>query len=181
MTIIAVAGRRIDAENAEKSRFPLGNIPLVQERMQEYLARVGATHVVASAACGADLIALNAALAAGLSLRVILPFERATFRGTSVTDRPGNWGPIYDEIIAEAAAAGDLVELGLPEDETAYEAANQRILVETARLADQDSRERRVCIIWEGGLPRQNDHSFLLAQGARARGWLVDDRAVLTI
>ncbi len=181
MTVIAVAGRRIDAKDAATERFPLANVPLVEVQMQEYLARHCATHVVASAACGADIITLKAALAAGLSLRVILPFDRATFRRTSVTDRPGDWGRIYDKIIAQAAAAGHLVELGLYEDEAAYEAANQRILAEAARLAGQYTRECRACIIWEGGSRGDDDHSLALAEGARALGWPVDDQSVLTV
>jgi hypothetical protein len=113
MTVIAVAGRRIDAEDAETARFPLANLPLVRERLTAYLAARGATRIVVSAACGADLLALEAARAAGLPRRIVLPFDRKTFRTTSVTDRPGDWGRLYDALLAEAAAAGDLIELGL--------------------------------------------------------------------
>jgi hypothetical protein len=49
--------------------------------------------------------------------RVILPFERRRFRETSVTDRPGDWGPLYDQVIG---SGGDLVILRNEPDDEAY-------------------------------------------------------------
>src|SRR5689334_9119389 len=109
--VIALAGRRIDAPGAEPPRFPLGNVPLVRRRLAALLSAEHAAVLVCSAACGADLIALQEAERLGLRRRIVLPFPPERFRKTSVTDRPGDWGPVFDRLVAAAEAAGDLVIL----------------------------------------------------------------------
>ncbi|HEX5440873.1 MAG TPA: hypothetical protein VFW76_08320, partial [Ktedonobacterales bacterium] len=39
---------------------------------------------------------------------VVLPFNREQFRASSVVDRPGDWGPLFDELVDEAERAGRL-------------------------------------------------------------------------
>jgi hypothetical protein len=55
------------------------------------------------------LLALRAAKVLGLRRRLVLPFSVEAFRDTSVTDRPDDWGPLYDELIAAARQTDDLV------------------------------------------------------------------------
>ena len=109
--IIAVAGRRIDAAEAETPRFPLENVALVGRRLDARFEREGATAMVSSAACGADLVALMVAGRRGIRRRLVLPFGREKFRETSVTDRPGDWGPMYDQVLAELDPTRDVVTL----------------------------------------------------------------------
>ena len=59
--IVALAGRRIDAPGADAERFPLAAVELVRERLHNLLSEKGASTLVCSAACGADLLALAAA------------------------------------------------------------------------------------------------------------------------
>src|SRR5258708_23324677 len=103
--IVTLAGRRIDPLNAPVARFPVENSAEVREQLVHLLQEQGATALVCSAACGADLLGLEAAGTLGLRRRVVLSFAPERFRATSVTDRPGEWGPLYDRIIAEVAAA----------------------------------------------------------------------------
>jgi hypothetical protein len=148
--VVAVAGRRIDADGAHPPRFPLANIPLVRKRLVDLLIAGDGVAVVCSAACGADLIALEAAGELGLQRRVVLPFGRERFRETSVIDRPGAWGEIYDRIIAEVEAAGDLVVLPptVGDDSDAYQAANQAIIREAVNLAG--ATQPMAIVVWEG-------------------------------
>src|SRR5262245_15369924 len=99
--LIALAGRRVDAPNAGTARFPLVNVELVSRRVDELFEHEAATALVSSAACGADLLALKVAGARRMRRRIVLPFDRARFRATSVIDRPGDWGRLYDRILAE--------------------------------------------------------------------------------
>src|SRR5690242_3473732 len=108
---IALAGRRIDPPDGELPRFPLATVPLVLDRLRALFVERGADTLVCSAACGADLVALDVSGALGMRRRVVLPFDAAKFRETSVTDRPGDWGPLYDRIVEAARRAGDLVAL----------------------------------------------------------------------
>ncbi len=174
--IVVLAGRRIDAPGAAE-RFPPRNRDLVCARIADRLRAAGATAVVASGACGADLLAHQAARAFGLRSRVVLPFEPARFRETSVVDRPGDWGPVFDDVCSAAATAGDLVVLKhAGEGDTAYTAANHALLDEAAVLASAASPPAPVLalVVWEGAPRGDHDLTRDFADGARARGWAVE-------
>jgi hypothetical protein len=149
-SVVALAGRRVDAEDTSPPRLPLANLPLVRKRLADLFLVENVTAVVCSAACGSDLIALEAAGELGLRRRVVLPFGRERFRETSVVDRPGAWGEIYDRIIAEVEAAGDLVVLTpmVGDDGDAYQAANQAIIREAVSLAG--ATQPMAVVVWEG-------------------------------
>ena len=57
--IVAFAGRRIDAPDAETPRFPLSQVNVVQKKIEELFRRDNVKTLICSAACGADLIALR--------------------------------------------------------------------------------------------------------------------------
>jgi hypothetical protein len=168
--VVALAGRRIDAADAASSRFPLANTELIRGRLQTLLRAEESDALACSAACGADLIALEVAGGLGLRRRVVLPFAPERFRETSVTDRPGDWGPLFDRIIGEVQAKGDLVVLGLDEgDEAAYAAANEAILNEAEALAGGEPSQVVAVIVWEGGSRGEGDLTEAFAAAARAR------------
>ena len=168
--IMAVAGRRVDAANSEFSRFPLRNVGLVRRRLRALFESNGAEVVVSSAACGADLIALSEARALGLRRRIVLPFSRSKFRDTSVTDRPGTWGPIYDEIVNEAEAADDLVVLDEAANDRAYRIVNRVILDTAIALMDDLHQPGTAVLIWRGQSRGDDDVTEEFGAEARKRG-----------
>jgi len=173
--IIAVAGRRIDAEDAKSARFPLKNVPLVQQRLDELFRREAATALVSSGACGADLAALTVAAARHMRRRIVLPFDRAQFRASSVTDRPGEWGPVYDQVLAELDRTGDIVTLqGNAAGDAAYAAANQAILQEATTLARQGRTDVLAVLVWEGAPRDGADMTAAFGDEARRRGCRVE-------
>jgi hypothetical protein len=177
--IIALAGRRVDSDDAKYARFPLENVETVRSRARAVLQQKGATALVSSAACGADLIALSQAGQLGLRRRVILPFERARFRETSVTDRPGEWGPVYDEVLDSVEASGDLVVLECGSDDEAYAAANRAILDEAVILGKAVHQPVDAVLLWNGASRGDGDLTESFAVEARKRGLSVTE--VLTI
>lgn len=162
IAIVAVAGRRIDAADAQVARFPLKNVPSVRNSVAAALQRHHATVVVSSAACGADLIALDEAERLGLRRRIILPFSSSKFREKSVTDRPGNWGSLYDHLVSNAEQTGDLVVLDtVPGDsDAAYVAATMAIIQEAQMLAQSKRLEHCDLVaitIWDGTIRGGDD------------------------
>jgi len=158
--VVALAGRRVDAVGTNPPRFPLENVPLVRKRLAEVLVTKGAAAFVRSAACGADSVALEEAARLGLRRRIVLPFREARFRETSVIDRPGDWGPVFDRFVTTAEAAGDLIVLdgGGGDDEAAYADANDAIIIEAKRLAEAGAPPRLIAIVvWEGAARAGND------------------------
>jgi hypothetical protein len=53
-------GKRVDSSDARESRFPADKIDIVKERIRKTFRFQQATTLVCSAACGADLLALEA-------------------------------------------------------------------------------------------------------------------------
>jgi hypothetical protein len=173
--IIAVAGRRIDAEDATSARFPLKHVGLVQQRLDELFRREAATTLVSSGACGADLVALTVAAARHMRCRIVLPFGRDEFRASSVTDRPGEWGPVYDRVLAELERTGDVVTLeGNAAGDAAYAAANEAILQEAASLARQGATDVLAVLVWEGAPRDGADMTAAFGDEARRRGYRVE-------
>jgi hypothetical protein len=183
--IVAVAGRRIDAADAQVARFPLKNVSRVRGDLADVLQHHRASAVVSSAACGADLIALEEAERLGLRRRIILPFSPSEFRITSVTDRPGNWGVLYDRLVAITEQTGDLVVLDHPVaavDGGAYLTATMRIIQEAEMLARLKQTERCTLIavtIWDGAVRPGNDITNIFRICAMKAGF--EDIVILTI
>jgi hypothetical protein len=154
--VIAVAGRRIDPEGTATPRFPLANIDDVRQRIRAVFEQEQATAIISSAACGADLIAQEQAAEMGLLRKIVLPFEIPRFREKSVVDRPGNWGPVFDRLIAGSEL------LTIPEagdDQSAYQAVNHAIL-EGAGLA---------VMVWDGAPRGEDDLTAEFAAEAQRR------------
>jgi hypothetical protein len=133
--VVALAGRRIDAVDTNPPRFPLEAVPTVRRRLADLLAKERAAALVCSAACGADLVALEEAERLGLKRRVVLPFPPERFRKTSVTDRPGDWASVFDRVIAAAESTGDLVVL------PTFQAVTTKLMPE--RTTQSFARHRR--------------------------------------
>jgi hypothetical protein len=178
--VIALAGRRVDAANTDPPRFPLQNVPVVRQRLADVFAAESATALVCSAACGADLLALEEAKQLGLRRRIVLPFPPERFRQTSVVDRPGDWGPLFDRLVATAKAEGDLVVLGDQEGETAYAAANEAIVCEAQAIAQSSTPQGLIAVVvWEGAARAENDATEGFRRLAAEAGF--EERSVLTL
>jgi hypothetical protein len=172
MTIVAAAGRRIDASDASPPRFPLANRDVVRERIRTSLIE-HATGIIASGACGADLLAQDVARELKLPhRRMILPFAADVFRASSVTDRPGNWGSLFDDLVAELGARRDVVTLAEdPGGDAAYAAVNRAIIAEAERIGGSSTPV--VLLIWDGTSRGDGDLTADLGLKARARNWRV--------
>jgi hypothetical protein len=77
--VIALSGRRIDSADAAHPAFPLGHVETVRIRILELLRDRCVTVLVCSAACGADLLALQAAQLLGIRSRIVLPYDPLHF------------------------------------------------------------------------------------------------------
>ena len=186
--IVAAAGRRVDALDAERPRFPLASVEAVAKQLRTVLANLEPGVLVSSAACGADLLALDTARMLGIRRRIVLPFEASRFRATSVVDRPGEWGPLFDSLYEEALSSNDVVILSCEGDyEVAYAAATDRIITEAMSLAAQRNLEGTVSpgrgptaiVVWEGESRGEGDLTARFAALAENEGMRVLEVATL--
>jgi hypothetical protein len=178
--VLALAGRRIDAANSTVPRFPLTSIDLVRKRLSCFLRNRRVTDVVCGAACGADLLALDVAGELGVHRRVIVVGSLEQYKRSSVTDRPGDWGPLFDRIAAAVAATGDLVVLSEvleSEEDARYAIVNEAILDEAERVRGMTSRDTRLValLVWDGVSRGPGDVTEAFARSARWRGIPVEE------
>jgi hypothetical protein len=158
---------------------------LVKERLRRLFLETGTRTVVSSAACGADLIALEIAEELHLGRRIVLPFDARRFRDVSVTDRPGDWGAAFDRIVESARAAGDLMILDPPDGAAAADndvadlAATEAILDETKRQAKDLGVPAAAAIVWNGDSRGIEDLTIQFRRRAVARSLRVFE--VLTV
>lgn len=169
--VVALAGTRIDASNSTESRFPPENVPLVRNRLLNLFREHQVETLVCSAACGADLLALDVAEELGMRSRIVLPFDAETFRKTSVIDRPGNWGEFFDRLYKEIEKRGQVVVLNEQTDPyEAYLLTNERILADAESFGGDGVL---VVIVWDGALRNSRDITAEFAAAGRARGFKV--------
>lgn len=174
--VAALAGRRIDARNANDLRFPLTESEHVARKLLLRFRHEHVKHLVCSAACGADILALEAARELAIPATVVLPFAPHHFRKISVTDRPGNWGERFDRLVEAASDRDDLIELGLaPGDERAFIATNHRII--QAALALGFNR-KLAFVVWEGRTRGKDDLTAEFLNLALSQGF--EKRSVIT-
>jgi hypothetical protein len=186
--VVALVGRRIDPEPTLTPRFPFDQVDRVSMEIADQLRRSRAVALVCSAACGADLIALETAQKMGLRTRIILPFPAARFRETSVVDRPRPefWGNMFDRVASAARAHGDLVELDIAESDGSYSAASAIIIHEAQKLAGVNDHEqssgslsRMALVVWEGASRGGDDNTYKFVKLAQHSGFQIEQ--VLTL
>jgi hypothetical protein len=167
-SVIALAGRRIDAADAAP-RFPPASVARVRRNLRDLFHSHGADSLFCAAACGADLIALEVAEELRIPAWIVLPFPPPLFRASSVVDRPGDWGPSFDAQLRLAVQSGRLIVHDMkPGDDNTYLQANESIL--DAAIGHASGDEAAAVIVWEGK-PRDGiDVTYAFAQSARSRG-----------
>lgn len=155
--IVALAGRRIDREESKSIRFPLSMKDVVRGRILDCLRKEGAVLLISSAACGADLLAQDAARELHIQQHVILPFGRGRFRSTSVTDCPGSWGRLFDKICDEVQSEGNLITLENSEiEDVAYSAVTVEILNRAQKIG---GKEIIAAVVWDGSSKGESDET----------------------
>lgn len=100
--VVAFAGHMIDAPDRALPRFPAALVPAVGAAVRDHVARLNTPIVYTSAACGADLIFIEAAFEAGAEVNVVLPFDRGDFVRTSVAIGGGDWVARFDTALSRA-------------------------------------------------------------------------------
>ena len=101
-SVIAFAGHMVDAPGRDPPRFPLELVPPVAAALRERLAALHDPIVFASAACGADLLFLEAAAERGAEVNVVMPFDRDDFVRTSVAVGGSEWPARFEAALAKA-------------------------------------------------------------------------------
>jgi hypothetical protein len=174
VTAIASAGRRVDPVRARRPRFPLVRVPEVSRAIREALLVHKVDLVVSSAACGADIVVLEAAVALRMHAHVILPFAVEVFRKRSVTDRPGDWGTRFDTLMTGCHGLVDVEVLStLPprnrqEESVGYERTTEAIIAEATSEGANSA-----LVVWDGQRKPGRDETADFRDRVAERRWSI--------
>lgn len=102
--VVVFTGHMIDRGDRAVERFPPSLEPAVRDAVRARLAAIAPLGVYGSAACGADLLCLEAAREHGAETHIVLPFPAAEFRRESVEFAGGDWGARFDRALAAATS-----------------------------------------------------------------------------
>jgi len=101
--VVAFAGHMLDAPGRADPRFPPALASAGHAALRARLARLHQPVIYTSAACGADLIFIEAAFEIGAEVNVVLPFDREDFIRTSVVVGGDGWTQRFEAALARAA------------------------------------------------------------------------------
>lgn len=122
-SVTAFVGHMIDAPDRASVRFPATLEPAVQSAIHEHLAKLNQPIVYSSAACGADLIFIEAALECTAEVNVVLPFDHHDFVRTSVAVGGEGWVQRFERALARATRVIVATEESYLGDEVLFEHA----------------------------------------------------------
>lgn len=166
------SGHRIDIDPRAEPRFPAAAEAAVRGRLDQLLQELNIGVGYGAAANGADLIFLEAVLARGGEIHLVLPMEVDVFRAVSVVDADIqgktaietasdascgtlSWSARFDQVLGRAASitiASEQVDL---QDASVFDYGN-RVALGAARLKSLETgTELKGIAVWDGdpGLP----------------------------
>lgn len=153
--VVAFAGHMVDAPGRPAPRFPARLVPAVKAALRERLSHMRRPIAFTSAACGADLLFIEAALECGAEVNVVLPFEKDEFVRTSVAPGGAEWVPIFDLALARAARVIMATEESHLGDDVLF--AHAAALVEglsMLRASQLQTEASLLCVLDSGEAPR---------------------------
>lgn len=149
--VVVFSGHMIDQPGRPQPRFPDFLEQQVARKIADTLERLYARIGVSSAACGGDILFLEAMQDRGGETIVVLPIRKEEFRQTSVDIIPGaDWSQRFDRVIEHASRLIIASEYRTTGDELTYSYANliqDGLAILRARAMDT---EVIPLVVWDG-------------------------------
>jgi hypothetical protein len=102
--LVMYTGHMIDQATRAIPRFPLSIESAVAAAIRQRLELIRPLASYGSAACGSDILCLEAMRAVGGETHIVLPFPPADFLRISVDIGPGGWAERFERVLAEATS-----------------------------------------------------------------------------
>jgi class 3 adenylate cyclase len=125
--VIAFSGHMIDRAERKSPRFPASLEAPLAAALRETLARLGPSIGYAQAACGADLLFLEAMQDAGMATHIVLPFAPADYVRTSVAFAGDPWIARFGRALGRATSVTLATEEAFLGDDVLFEHASNLI------------------------------------------------------
>jgi class 3 adenylate cyclase/tetratricopeptide (TPR) repeat protein len=149
--LVVFSGHMIDTPDRRTPRFPPSREAEVKELLEQQLAAMNAGIGFASAASGSDILFLEAMLARGGTIHLVLPWPADEFVKTSVAIAgDGMWVERFHNVLAQAASIRILGELYMPGSATGFEYCNLAMNGLARLFARSLDLEITPLAVWDG-------------------------------
>lgn len=150
-SVIVFAGHMIDRPDRATPRFPQELEPAVAQAIHDRIDILKPGFGFSSAACGSDILFLEAMLDAGAEISVVLPYDKEQFICDSVDFLPNsNWRTRFDRVMERATrcmvASTQRLEIG----GVSYDFANQLLLGLATIHARRLETQLIPLAVWDG-------------------------------
>jgi hypothetical protein len=164
------SGHMMDSVKRPARRFAAADEPAIRSAIEKQLEQTNAGISFSSAACGSDIIFLEAMLGRGGSVHVVLPWPQEQFIKTSVEiAAEGDWVTRFNKVMSRAASVRVLGELQMPGTAIGLDYCNLA-MVGLARLyARSLDLEIAPLAVWDG-LPGEPGGTGSFVRYWRRRG-----------
>jgi class 3 adenylate cyclase/tetratricopeptide (TPR) repeat protein len=164
--VIAFSGHMIDHPARPSPRFPPHLEPQVGAALRERIASLGPSIGFAQAACGADILFLEAMQDAGMQTQVVLPFPVSDFIASSVSFAGEAWIGRFERVLAGATRVVVATEEGFLGDDVLFEhAANLIQGMAYLRAVELGTHPLMLTVLERDG------HETIGGTAATARNW----------
>ena len=149
--LVVFSGHMIDAPDRRTPRFPPTKETEIRELLEKQLAAMNAGIGFASAASGSDILFLEAMLARGGTIHLVLPWPAEEFVKTSVAIAgDGAWVERFHKVLDRAASIRILGELYMPGSATGFEYCNLAMTGLARLFARSLDLEITPLAVWDG-------------------------------
>lgn len=148
--VVAFTGHLLDLPSRQVPRFPPEHAEAVKRRIVAELAELDARIGYSSAACGSDVLFLEAMQERGGETNVILPFDKAEFFEASVNFAGEGWRRRALAAIASASSVETATRGHSSEDGLLYVYANKIIAGKTLLRGQLLDAEPMLLAVWDG-------------------------------
>jgi class 3 adenylate cyclase len=150
-SVIVFAGHMIDRPGRETPRFPRELESVVAKEIRGRIEKLKPGFGFSSAACGSDILFLEAMLDRGAEISVVLPYNQDQFIRDSVEIVPvGEWRERFDRILVRSARVITASSQRLETGGISYEFCNELLLGLATIRARQLDTELIPLAVWNG-------------------------------
>ncbi len=122
--VLLFSGHMMDKADRAQPRFPAELEAEVAARIRAVVDSFKPAAAYGSAACGADILCLEAVADAGGELHIVLPFPAEDFRRVCVAFPGPDWGQRFDRLLQTAASVHVISDHFATGSESTFEYAN---------------------------------------------------------
>ncbi len=147
--IVAFSGHVLD-QPGSIPRFPPEAELIAKKEIADALEKMGASCGYSSAACGTDILFLEAMHERGAETHVFLPFAKEEFIETSVRRAGGNWVARFESVLDQATSVHYVTKDGYDGEDSLYSFCNDVLLGFAAMRGRGLDEDPRLLVFWDG-------------------------------